>query len=45
MLEEEFGMKGADMEMLGKAVYYTSIIVALNTITGLMKWFISAPFY
>ena len=43
MLEEEFGMKGADMEMLGKAAYYTSIIVALNTITGLMKWFISAP--
>ena len=43
MLEEEFGMKGADMEMLGKAAYYTSIIVALNTITGLMKWLISAP--
>ena len=43
ILEEEFGMKGADMEMLGKAAYYTSIILALNTITGLMKWFISAP--
>ena len=43
MLEEEFGMKGADMEMLGKASYYASIILALNTITGLMKWFISAP--
>jgi hypothetical protein len=43
MLEEEFGMKGADMELLGKAAYYTSIILALNTITGLMKWFISAP--
>ena len=43
MLEEEFGMKGADMEMLGKAAYYTSIIVALNSISGLMKWLISAP--
>ena len=43
MLEEEFGMKGADMEMLGKASYYASIILALNTITGLMKWLISAP--
>ena len=43
MLEEEFGMKGADMELLGKAAYYASIILALNTISGLMKWLISAP--
>lgn len=42
-LRFRLGMDGVDMEMLGKAAYYTSIIVALNTITGLMKWFISAP--
>ena len=42
-LRFRLGMDGVDMEMLGKAAYYTSIIVALNTITGLMKWLISAP--
>ena len=43
LITEDLGVKGVNAEMLGKAAYYTSIIVALNTITGLMKWFISAP--
>lgn len=43
MLEEEFGITGANMEMLGKVSYYGAIFLALNSISGLMKWFISAP--
>ena len=29
--------------MLGKAAYYASIVLALNSISGLMKWLVSAP--
>ena len=43
LITEDLGVKGVNAEMLGKASYYASIILALNMITGLMKWFISAP--
>lgn len=43
LITEDLGVKGANAEMFGKAAYYTSIIIALNTITGMMKWLISAP--
>ena len=43
LITEDLGVKGANAEMFGKAAYYTSIVIALNTITGMMKWLISAP--
>lgn len=43
LITEDLGVKGVNAEMLGKAAYYTSIVIALNKITGMMKWLISAP--
>jgi hypothetical protein len=43
LITEKLGVSGVNAEFLGKAAYYTSIIIALNTITGMMKWLISAP--
>ena len=43
LITEDLGVKGANAEMFGKAAYYGAIFLALNSISGLMKWFISAP--
>ena len=43
LITEDLGVKGVNAEMLGKAAYYASIVLALNSISGLMKWLVSAP--